>query len=149
MKPYSDIDALILKYIREQWLSDDEGAELRQWLAESVDRKELIERLTTDPDWVESEIIRMKEVRTEAIWSKVESRLKPLAPIPHTPQTGRRRWFYTAAASFILILGDGTPPHRDFVGRIQRNLPLSEILKAPEEDDVHFKLDGRRLLVTP
>ena len=77
MKPYSDIDALILKYIREEWLSDDEGAELRQWLTESVDRKELIERLTTDPDWVKSELIRMKEVRTEAIWSKVESRLKP------------------------------------------------------------------------
>jgi hypothetical protein len=35
------------------------------------------------------------------------------------------------------------------VGKIQRNMPLSAVLKGLEGDHVHFKLDGRRLTVMP
>lgn len=105
MKPFSAIDAIVLKFIRDEWLSADERTQLHQWLCESDDRKEMIDRLMTDPDWVKAELARIRGVRTEAIWSDIESRLKPLAPIPSHPQTGRRRWLFTAAASFMLILG--------------------------------------------
>jgi len=36
-----------------------------------------------------------------------------------------------------------------FVGKIQRNLPLEVVLKGLENEHVHFKLEGRKLLVLP
>jgi hypothetical protein len=35
------------------------------------------------------------------------------------------------------------------VGRIQRDLPLKDVLKGLESDQIHFKLEGRKLIVTP
>jgi ferric-dicitrate binding protein FerR (iron transport regulator) len=49
----------------------------------------------------------MQQVRTEVIWSKVESRIKPLFSIPLTLQTRRRWWAFTAAASIITVVGAG------------------------------------------
>jgi ferric-dicitrate binding protein FerR (iron transport regulator) len=43
----------------------------------------------------------------------------------------------------------GSIPPQEFVGKIQRNMPLSAVLKGLEGDHVHFKLDGRRLTVMP
>jgi ferric-dicitrate binding protein FerR (iron transport regulator) len=43
----------------------------------------------------------------------------------------------------------GKIPPQEFMGKIQRNLPLSAVLKGLENDQVHFQLDGRKLLVKP
>jgi ferric-dicitrate binding protein FerR (iron transport regulator) len=64
----------------------------------------LVERMKTDPDWIQAELLRMQNVRTEAIWSKIETRIKPFASIPPTLQTRRRWWAYTAAASIITVV---------------------------------------------
>jgi ferric-dicitrate binding protein FerR (iron transport regulator) len=72
-------------------------------LAVSDDRLALIERLKTDPDWVQSELRRMEQVNTERIWTKVENRLKPTPSIPLSTLNKRRRWYYAAAASFIIV----------------------------------------------
>ena len=50
MEPSFDIDGIILKYVRDRSLSPEEAARLREWLAVSEDRMELIERIKTDPD---------------------------------------------------------------------------------------------------
>ena len=108
MEPSYDIDPIVLKYVRDRSLSADEAARLRQWLAESGDRKEIIDRMRDDPDWVLEQLHRMQEVRTEAIWSKVESRItSQQTSIPLTSRTGRRWWLYTAAASIMVICVGG------------------------------------------
>jgi len=106
MEPSPDIELIVLKYVRDRSLSSDETARLRRWLAESPDgdRMALVERMKTDPDWIQAELLRMQNVRTEAIWSKIETRIKPFASIPPTLQTRRRWWAYTAAASIITVV---------------------------------------------
>jgi ferric-dicitrate binding protein FerR (iron transport regulator) len=105
MEPSFDIDPIVLKYVRDRSLSAAEAARLRQWLTESndPDRMALLERIRTDPDWVESQLLRMQQIDTEAIWAKVESRIKPFTSIPLPSQTRRRWWAYTAAASILAV----------------------------------------------
>jgi transmembrane sensor len=43
----------------------------------------------------------------------------------------------------------GQLPPQQFMGKIQRNLPLSVVLKGLENDQIHFKLQGRELTVIP
>jgi ferric-dicitrate binding protein FerR (iron transport regulator) len=43
----------------------------------------------------------------------------------------------------------GQPAEQQFMGKIQRDLPLSAVLKGLENENVHFKLQGRELTVTP
>ncbi len=43
----------------------------------------------------------------------------------------------------------GQFPDQAFTGRIQRDLPLKDVLKGLETDQIHFKLEGRKLIVTP
>lgn len=43
----------------------------------------------------------------------------------------------------------GTVPPQEFMGKIERNIPLSAILRALEAEHIHFKLEGRKLIVTP
>ena len=107
MEPSFDIDLIVLKYVRDRSLSADEAVRLRQWLAASEDRMELVERMKTDPDWVQAELQRMQEIRTETIWSKIENRITPTPSIPLISQTRRRRWSYTAAASIIAVVCAG------------------------------------------
>jgi len=44
---------------------------------------------------------------------------------------------------------EGQLPPQQFMGKIQRNLPLSAVLKGLENDQIHFKLQGRELTVMP
>ena len=85
MEPSFDIDGIILKYVRDRSLSPEEAARLGEWLAVSEDRMELIERMKTDPDWVQTELRRMEQVNTERIWTKFETRIKPTPFIPLNP----------------------------------------------------------------
>ena len=43
---------------------------------------------------------------------------------------------------------EGQPTPQAFMGRIQRDLPLSIVLRGLENDHVHFSLQGRTLVVT-
>ena len=43
----------------------------------------------------------------------------------------------------------GNVPPQEFMGKIQRNLPLSAVLKGLENEHVHFELEGRKLTVKP
>lgn len=43
----------------------------------------------------------------------------------------------------------GAIPPQDFMGKIDRNIPLSGILKALGNDHLHFRLEGKKLIVTP
>jgi len=43
----------------------------------------------------------------------------------------------------------GNIPAQEFMGKIQRNLPLSAVLKGLENEHVHFELEGRKLVVKP
>lgn len=43
----------------------------------------------------------------------------------------------------------GNVPPQEFMGKIQRNLPLSAVLKGLENERVHFQLEGRKLTVKP
>jgi ferric-dicitrate binding protein FerR (iron transport regulator) len=49
----------------------------------------------------------------------------------------------------ITVDYQGKFPPQEFTGKIQRSMPLSALLKGLEGDHIHFKLDGRRLTVTP
>ncbi|HLZ87761.1 MAG TPA: FecR domain-containing protein, partial [Puia sp.] len=43
----------------------------------------------------------------------------------------------------------GPIPPQEFVGKIQRSMPLSAVLKGLEGEHVHFQLEGRKLVVKP
>jgi transmembrane sensor len=142
MEPSFDIDLIVLKYVRDRSLSLDEAARLREWLAVSDDRLALIERMMTDPDWVQSELRRMEQVNTERIWTKVETRLKPTPSIPLT-HTKRRWWNYTAAASVIGIACAG--------GAwlwLSRNHPTPTLVTTPAVVAADIKPGGNKAVLT-
>jgi ferric-dicitrate binding protein FerR (iron transport regulator) len=47
------------------------------------------------------------------------------------------------------VIYEGYNRPRQFVGEIQRDLSLSEILKLLERNKVHFKIEGKKLMVIP
>ena len=47
----------------------------------------------------------------------------------------------------VVYKGNNRP--REFVGEIQRDLSLSEVIKILEKNKVHFKIEGRDLIVLP
>lgn len=49
----------------------------------------------------------------------------------------------------IQIEYEGTIPSQDFGGKIQRNLRLSQVLEILETNNVHFKMEGKKLTVLP
>jgi ferric-dicitrate binding protein FerR (iron transport regulator) len=44
---------------------------------------------------------------------------------------------------------EGRIPARQFVGTIPRNVPASNVLKALELNNVHFRIEGKKIIVTP
>jgi len=49
----------------------------------------------------------------------------------------------------ITVEYQGDIPPQEFMGRIQRSMPLSTVLKGLEGDHIHFKLEDKHLTVTP
>lgn len=49
----------------------------------------------------------------------------------------------------VEITYQGNIPKRVFEGKIQRSLNLSEVLKILETNNVHFKIEGKKIVVTP
>jgi ferric-dicitrate binding protein FerR (iron transport regulator) len=61
----------------------------------------------------------------------------------HTVMRQIARWYD------VEIAYKGDPTTDLFGGDMQRNLPLSSVLKALEKSQVHFKIEGRKLVVMP
>jgi hypothetical protein len=40
-------------------------------------------------------------------------------------------------------------PERQFGGKIDRNSNIAEVLKILEESKVHFRIDGKKIIVSP
>jgi transmembrane sensor len=49
----------------------------------------------------------------------------------------------------VEIVYDGNPTNDRFGGDMQRNLPLSAVLKALQKSQVHFKIEEKKLIVMP
>ena len=49
----------------------------------------------------------------------------------------------------IQVMYEGTNQPREFIGEIQRDLSLAEVIKILEKNKVRFKIEGRKLVVLP
>jgi len=49
----------------------------------------------------------------------------------------------------ITVEYKGAIPPQEFMGKIQRTVPLSDVLRGLRNDQVHFQLQGNHLIVTP
>jgi len=49
----------------------------------------------------------------------------------------------------VEVTYEGVIPVRQFVGTVPRNVPVSYVLKGLEYNDVHFKIEGKKIIVTP
>lgn len=49
----------------------------------------------------------------------------------------------------VEVVYEGNPPQREFGGEIQRNLNLSQVLRLLETNEVHFRIEHKKLIVTP
>jgi len=47
------------------------------------------------------------------------------------------------------VIYEGAVPQREFGGDIEKNLKLSQLLKILEKNNLHFRLEGRKLVVLP
>src|SRR6185312_4085749 len=47
----------------------------------------------------------------------------------------------------VNVMYDGTIPKREFAGEMQRDLNLSQVLELLVKNDVHFKIDGKKIIV--
>jgi len=49
----------------------------------------------------------------------------------------------------VEIVYEGNIPKREFIGAIPRSLNLSDVLKLLEKQKVHFRIEGRKIIVSP
>ena len=49
----------------------------------------------------------------------------------------------------VEVIYEKNVPGITFAGKIQRNLSLQQILKGLEDDQVHFRIEGKKLIVSP
>ena len=111
-----EIDPIVTKYVRDEYLTSEEQAVLSNWLAGGQGRKELLDRLRTDPAWTKENLIQIENLPHDRIWALLESRLqaegfwldKPettaaIPVIPATKSTVKYIWRYLAAASVLAV----------------------------------------------
>jgi transmembrane sensor len=70
-------------------------------------------------------------------------------------------FFYFGRASFaammrqlarwydVEVVYQGKVPEMEFGGKVDRSLPLSDLLKFLDKNQIHFRLEGRQLIVLP
>ena len=49
----------------------------------------------------------------------------------------------------VEVVYEGKAPKMEFEGKIDRALPLSEVLKFLDKNQIHFRVEGRKLIVLP
>ncbi len=45
------------------------------------------------------------------------------------------------------VVFEGNIPHREFAGKMQRDLNLSQVLKILKKNNVNFRIEGKKLIV--
>src|SRR6185437_7136137 len=70
-------------------------------------------------------------------------------------------FFYFGRASFAAVMRqlarwydvdvvyEGNIPNMEFGGKVDRTLPLNDLLKFLDKNQIHFRLEGRKLIVLP
>ncbi|HEY8967667.1 MAG TPA: DUF4974 domain-containing protein, partial [Puia sp.] len=53
------------------------------------------------------------------------------------------RWYDVEVVFNGNVTGDG------FSGKVSRNVPLSQLLKVLELNEIHFKVEGKKITVLP
>src|SRR5579872_2547408 len=109
-----DIDPIVTKYVREEELTAEETAILRDWIARGQGRQELLDRLRNDPDWTKQNLIQIQDLPDDRIWTRLVNRLQAegywrepeTLAVPIIPQkkTVHHLWRYLAAASVVTIV---------------------------------------------
>lgn len=88
-----------------------------------------------------------------------------LTTLHHVPSQDIVSWkdgfFYFGRASFaevmrqlarwydVDVVYEGKAPQMEFGGKIDRSLPLNELLTFLDKNQIHFRLEGRKLIVLP
>jgi len=111
-----EIDPIVTKYVRDEYLTPAEKAFLSNWLANGEGRQELLDRLRNDPAWTKENLIRIQNLPDRRIWAQVESRLQAegfwpdqtettaaIPDIPVTKSTANHLWRYLIAASALTV----------------------------------------------
>lgn len=95
--------------------------------------------------WVKSpgniDIVAQADTAAILAWKKEEFYFRD-ADIP-TVMRQLARWYD------VTIVYAGNIPARRFQGEIQRKLPLSDVLEGLESTGIHFRLQGRSIIVEP
>jgi len=81
-----EIDPIVTKYIREEYLTSEEETMLREWVAQGPDRQQLLDRLRNDPAWTKENLVRIQDLPHDRIWTKLETRLQSEGYWQDTPE---------------------------------------------------------------
>jgi ferric-dicitrate binding protein FerR (iron transport regulator) len=145
MEPFlADIALIAHRYIRDEALSQKELEALHQWAAAGEGRQDWLDEMKRDPDseYVQTQLARMQQVDTKAIWSKVETQI-------FTPHTAYRRWAYIAAAIILIIAGGASlwllPHHRASLAPGSTQVAVASDIQPGSNKAVLTLADGRRI----
>jgi len=140
-----EIDPIVTKYIRDEYLSSEEQAVLSNWLANGQGRRELLDKLRNDPAWTKENLIRIENLSDHRIWAQLEARLQAegfwlyqpettaaIPVIPVTKSTAKHIWRYLAAASVVTATIGVTL----WALNRHRAQPANTIATAPVTNDV-------------
>ncbi len=140
-----EIDPIVTKYVRDEYLTSEERAVLSNWLANGQGRREMLDRLRDDPAWTKENLIRIQNLPDHRIWAQLESRLQAegfwldrsettaaVPVIPVAKSTAKHIGRYLAAASIVAVTVGVTlwALHR------HPSRPASPVAVAPVTNDV-------------
>lgn len=97
------IAALIYKSIVRD-ISKSEKKDLDAWKSECEGNLQLFQKIT-QPDFLKEEYVRYKSVHAEKAAADMKRRIRELEPVSCCRKNKIRPWYYTAAATFLLLGG--------------------------------------------
>jgi len=140
-----EIDPIVTKYVRDEYLSSEEQAVLSNWVANGQGRRELLDKLRNDPAWTKENLIRIENLSDNRIWTQLEARLQAegfwldqpettaaIPVIPVTRSTAKHIWRYVIAASVVTVTVGVTL----WALNRHQTQPTSPIATAPVINDV-------------
>jgi transmembrane sensor len=116
MESSVEIDAILLKYLREETLSPEEAVQLHHWLAADEDREDLLERIKSGDDWTMAELARLQAINIDQSAQRVFARLeqegnwvseRSTAPVVALSRRVSRWRGYAAASVLVIVAGAG------------------------------------------
>lgn len=140
-----EIDPIVTKYVREEFLTPEEQTLLQTWIAQGQGRQELLDKLRNDPAWTKENLIRIQDIQHDRIWPRVESRLQSegfwldnteaiAAPVIPAAKTRHIRWVRYVMAASVVIAAAGITFWS--LIRRQNNTTAAAVASAPVVTDV-------------